>query len=71
LVCTPFLPARYWVRKSVDEPGLVIPSFLPLKSAGLLMLDFDETISTSPGTLANCTTDSMQLFLVCRSMVWS
>ena len=30
--------ARYWVRKSVEEPGLVTPSFLPLKSAGEVML---------------------------------
>src|SRR2546430_17648119 len=47
----PALAARYWVRKSVDEPWLVTPSLWPLKSAGLLIwsaLPF-ATTSTSPG----------------------
>src|SRR3954447_8532493 len=34
LTFTPFLTARYLVRKSVDEPRPVTPSFLPLKFLG-------------------------------------
>ena len=70
---TPFLTARYWVRKLVEEPRPVTPRFLPLKSAGDLILSASlaETSSTSPGAWLNCTTDSTNLPLACRSMVWS
>src|SRR5881398_2178651 len=37
LTFSAFLTARYLVRKSVDDPSLVMPSFLPLKSLGDLM----------------------------------
>jgi hypothetical protein len=67
----PTLPVRYWVRKSVEDPGLVIPSFLPGRSLTDAMPEDFPTISTSPGTLANCTTEVMHFPLVCRSMVWS
>ena len=72
-VPTPLRTANAWVRKSVDEPGLVIPSRRPLKSAGVVICpaSFVETTSTSPGTSANCTTLSMHLPLACRSTVWS
>src|SRR4051794_21434066 len=37
LAGTPFLTARYWVRKLVDDPSPVTPSRLPLQSAGDLI----------------------------------
>lgn len=73
LTLTPFLTARYLVRKSVEEPRPVTPSFLPLKSLADLTFPaaLVETTSTSPGACENCTTDSTDLPLTCRSSVWS
>ena len=73
LTFTPLLTARYLVRKSVEEPRPVTPSFLPLKSLGDVMSPAAllETISTSPGAWENCTTDSTSLPFTWRSRVWS
>src|SRR6476646_4497560 len=63
-VLTPALTASAWVRKSVDEPGLVTPRCLPLKSDGEEIVLLLETTSTSPGALENWTTLSRHLPLV-------
>jgi len=72
-IFTPFLTARYCVRKLVEDPSPVTPRCLPLKSAGERTLSaiFAETSSTSPGAWLNCTTDSTNFPLDCRSMEWS
>lgn len=59
-VCTPFFTARYLVRKSVEEPRPVTPSFLPEKSFGDLISSAAalDTTSTSPEVCESCTTDS-------------
>ena len=59
--------------RSVDEPGLVTPSFLPAKSFADVMVPAlpVATTSASPGTSANWTTLSTHLPLACRCTVWS
>ncbi|MCY1240630.1 hypothetical protein D9M72_534850 [compost metagenome] len=71
--CMPFLASRNLMNMSVEEPGAVTPTFLPLRSAIVLILPsfFGATSNASPEDLPMSTKALTFWFLACIWMVCS
>jgi hypothetical protein len=61
------------MKKSVEEPGALTPTFLPTRSFTLLIVALlpGDTIRTNPGKRSKITIDCMNFCLGCRTTVWS